>query len=514
MKNSELRKELEAILAAYPIHLLADDATRKIVQERLKFIIKGSANQALFINTLTYFSGSGAVAFLSPMINSMTNLNGSLKNILVASTLVMSTLTYLPVGMIVDKNGGLALILSTRFISLVGQLGLITIAMLTDLSTIDSFDWRFALIALCSMLVGLSTLAFILVGNVAYWHPLKKAGFVQSLFSGIGNMALGLSALFLQLTFEALGVVGSLSLYAVFFLLTTVIAAKGMQAPPYHQLLALGIAPDDAQALAKIAGQEKLPNLDIKSAWRESLKTVLGLRPAALLINVVAAYGGFYATSIGFYITLRNRFNLPVNSAVVINAVGSLWSMLIRILASRVSDRIDKSGGVFIYIASALCIATAALMLAVPKPIPSIEYLVATTGILYTVFGIGSSSTLNLLVRWSKPNNPELSPYNIGAMSGWLGVIGGLSGVVLPSFVALLVATQGDDGYLNSFYLTAGVAILASILSGSAHYYTQHATTKICSHFFAVQRREVNSDEVVSGDSVGLLPLVDGRNTQ
>lgn len=464
--NTKLNVNLTELFAN---SALDEQAIKNEILKHITPLIKSSPRQALAIDTIIFFTGFSASVAVSPVVNSMGNLSGPLKNLLVASPSILGSLLQPFVGVAIDKTGGKKLITALRIISLAGTASLTLLIATQDITNVNAFDWRYAGIFLCNFFAGTNIAIFPLLSNAMYWFPPEKAGQVQSIYAGIGGSSLASALLFLHFSLQSIGLTGALSIFLAMSLVGAITTGFALQEPPYHQLLKLHLSHEAAKEVATLIGQKKFPISPKVSYLKDFLNLFKEQRTYALALAVYSSSGGFISSSINMYITLINILKLEVGDAVAITAAGSLWSTMVRTMTGPVLDKCDTSGGVYTLLIGSLLSLSGALMLAIPRPLPSLGYALAAKFIMDAGFGIGGTATFRTLATWSNPKNQALKPYNIGTMSSLIGAIGATAGTLLPLFTALLVAFQDENGYLNSFYLTAGLSFSAGLACWKVH---------------------------------------------
>lgn len=480
-----------------------DEALLDAFKLELKKAIKGTPTQALVIDTISVFTSATATVAISPAVNSMTELNGSLKNILAGSPSMAGALLMLPIGMSYDRSGGKKEFIALRAIGVLGMLGLTTFASFGNLETVNSFDARFAGVLGLNLLVGSTTPSFLAINNLIHWYPRNKVGFAAGVYGGLGNLAPGLFLLLLQLSLDKLGLPLSFGLSAGTLAVGTGIMAAFYRTSPYHQLRQKGLSHENAIAASALMGQERFPlSPDIK--YRDVLKeTALDLRAITLSLTS-SSYGIFIASTISLYIMLTESLKLSADQAVLATSAGSIWSTIVRLPTGKFVDKCDPSKGVYTFSVANLLIMAGALMTAIPKPLPSLAYTLGAQALIFTGSGIGSTSSLAILSHWSTPENNHSNHYNTGAMTGITASVGVLWGLLLPLTTAGFVYNQGDDGYQNFFYFVAGLSMLATTMTllTEQHLKTplQHSFANSWAHTFNRQNGNDNLNDIELGE--------------
>ena len=434
--------------------------------QRLQATISSTPSLARLLNIATFFTSVLASTAVTPIINKANKLTGAPKFILASTPLIFSTLLVMPLGKRMDAIDGMRYIKLSRLVSTVALTGLIVISSLSDISEQEAIDGQYILLLLLSGLAGLSTVSYVLISNSIYWSKLENVTYIQSIFSGIGNSALALSQIGLQLTQELIGLPAALTILALIYALSSVMSILFLANPPYHQLKKLGICEEKSRLLAKLLGQEKLP---LEEGEHLRSLSLLSLRSLALMIAVVAGFGCFYLASNSLFITLTDVHSFSARDAVLTSSCGTILSIVLRVSTSKLIDKYDRTGGYATIILSILPAAVATLMLANSANVSQLSYIFASVILLYVGLGMVTASTSGLMVTWSKPNNESKPPYDMGAISGRLGFAGGISGVIMPLTSSAFIASQGEEGYFNSFYLMTALLATAAILTTVTH---------------------------------------------
>lgn len=114
------------------------------------------------------------------------------------------------------------------------------------------------------------------------------------------------------------------------------------------------------------------------------------------------------------------------------------------------------------------------LMLAIPRPLPGLGYLLPAKFCMDAGFGAGATAVFRECASWSKPVNKRLNEYNVGTMTKFIGASGASSGFIAPLFLALLVALFDKDGYQHNFYFIAALSFIAAIATFAMHKNVKH----------------------------------------
>lgn len=456
---------------------LKDNLLEPITEDelRIKFIavvkndIKGTPTHALIVNIIGLFTSDIAAIVPSPAINSMTKLNGPLKNILVGASSLSGSLLMLPVGNRFDKTGGIYEILALRCIAVLGMLGLTTLSSVTDLSTVDHFDYRFGTMLALNFLVGFTLPSFLAITNIVHWTPIASFGFSSSMYGGIGNLAPGLFLMLLQLSRQEIGLPVSFGLSTSVLALGSAIMAKYFVKPPYHQLIEKNIEHDHAVAIANLIGQERFPLPPDTNYWQLLKDTLNDMRAVSLAI-ASSSYGIYLASTITLYITLIEILKLSVTQAVITTGICSIWSTISNGLMGKPIDKYDRaSGGTYSFCLSNLLTISGALLMAASRPLPGFAYTAAAQALIFTGTGISSLASIVLTANWAHPDNDYSKPYNNGMMGGALATIGQMWGILLPLSLAGFTLNNPTEGYQDFYYLIAGLATLSSTMIALTH---------------------------------------------
>lgn len=382
----------------------------KELETHIRSLIKGSANQALAMNTFIIWTAFAAAVSMGPVVNSMPRLPGVLKSVLVAAPLFPSPLQFIT-GKHVDKTGGQSLLLLFRMIGLVGMAGLTTMAATADLATVDRFDVRYFLMLACAIASGVSLQIFPLLTSLVHWKA-ERAGHMTAVYAGVGGSALAIAALTLQYMLDYFGLTAAMGLLLGISTLGTAVTKLALYPSPYHQLLAMEFDSAEAKLLASHYGQKAFPSLPDDFA-NMLLRAAKDPRTIALTISVYGTFGGFLSASTSLFLALINILKLSPATAVTLSAVGSLWATSVRTISGIIMDRYDPSGGPYSIMLSTALSLIGALMLAIPSSVSSLEYVVAAVLTMYTGFGIGATATFRTSSTWATKSTSKLQLANV-----------------------------------------------------------------------------------------------------
>lgn len=439
------------------------------LEEAVNILIKGSANKALAINTFIFWTAFASGVAMSPFVNSMPNLPGELKSLLVAAPLFSAPL-QIKVGKDVDKTGGQSTLLKLRIIGLAGLTSLTIIASIIDPETVFEFDARYAWMLGSAIAAGASIQIFPLMTSLVHWK-VERAGHMTAVYAGVGGSALAISALTLQYILDNFGLAPAIGLFLGISTLGTVVTKTSLYPSPYHQLLESNFTEKEAELLARRYGQKAFP-----SSPDDFAKTLFHVandrRTIVLAIAISATFGGFISSSTSLFLALINVLKLLPSEAITFSAIGSLWSTFIRTISGDAMDRYDSSGGAYSIILSSILSMVGALMLALPESVGSLYYVGAAVFLMYTGFGIGATATFRTTTTWSKNSTQSLQPMNLGTLNSLVGVVGASCGAIFPMIArGLATVDAGPPNYLRSFWFTGGLSAAAGVSTAVIHRY-------------------------------------------
>jgi hypothetical protein len=428
--------------------------------------LNGSLKQAWCIDTLMWLSGYATVVSVSPAVNTMTKLSSPLAFILIAMPSVLSFSLQIPAGYLIDITGGISFMHRVRTVSVLGSIGLVVLSATTDLSTVNSADWRYGLLCLFGILIGSSGASYQLISNITYWSAQNTAITNRSTYAGVGGLAAGLSLLLLYFTEEGLGLAGSFAIFCGLLLISTLLGKIYLVAPYYHQLRAQNYSAIEAEQTAKAHGQFYFPSKHIESFLQTLTRTAFDRRYAVLAVGIYSSFGTAIFSSTSLYQILIRAVNMSRLSAILITAFGSIWSTIVRSLTGRLIVHYDKSSnGAYTFIISSILVMIGALILACPRPFPELAIILPAKFLFIDPgVGIGTGAIFQMVNAWSNPKNTDLNQYDVGMMSGLVGSCGGSGNIIFPLLTSLLVALNDIEGYSYSFVVTASLAFIAAIL--------------------------------------------------
>lgn len=481
---------------------------RDIFLEELKKDIPDKRIVALITDIIIFFTSATAAVTMSPVINSMKELDSSWKTALTAIPAFSSAILMIPAGIFTDRTGGKNEILLLRIIAIVALLGLIAQSALVDISAIKDADLQYAIIAVELFFAGMSIPSFLVINNIVHWFPINQLGHVLSLFGGLGNLGAGIFLMTLQFALSEIGLTSALILATSILTLGTAVMGFLYKIPPYHQLLAKGLSPEQSRYVASLLGQEKFPLATNTNYLKLLFKTANDLR--AFTLCVAISCGSIHFTStVGLYISLVELLNVSQSSAVMTTAILSMSSTVVRTCTGKLIDKFDNSSGAKTYFLGSGFIAAGALMSAIPRPLPSEIYMIVAQSLIFAGVGFASAGQTCLLPRWSAPNNHHSPAYNTGTMTGISSTSAQIWSLILPLITAAMVSKNGKEGYLDSYYLIFALTLLSSSLIFLTQKHLEKPLTETLRDWagkFQSPRRRGGSDEVELG-TASLLGL-------
>lgn len=414
-------------------------------QERIS--VHGTPSSGLFWATFGFFMGFAAVSLYGPVakhFKQTLGLSGLALGLLVAAPQLTGSLLRIPFGAWVDKVGGKKPFMVLFLLSLAGMAGLWLLLRLYQDQPAPPL--LYPGILLCGFLSGCGVATFSVgIPQTAYWFPKSRQGAALGAYAGLGNTAPGIFVIILPLALAAFGLVGAYGLWFLFLLVGTVLYWVFAVDAPYFQFRSKGKSHEEAQVLAKEAGQELIPSGQLIQALKRSAR--IG-RTWALVALYFTSFGGFLALTTWFPAYWSLFHNLEIRQAGLLTAVGfSLLASIIRVFGGGWSD---KFGGEKTAIVSFLVTALGAVILIFGRDF----WPCLLGGILMGAgMGVANAAVFKLV--------PQYVPEAVGGASGWIGGLGAFGGFVVPPCLGVFVDSFGREGYAQGFWIYVILALFS-----------------------------------------------------
>lgn len=436
---------------------------KKTIKKYLKLPeIKGSPNEMIAIATIMSILLFVPSNMTTPAIAGIQGLSDSKKFSLVISPILTGSALTIPVGVTIDKNGGVNLIRLLRALSILGNIGFTTLVTTSDISTITDGDSRYYLLLASNIFSGLTAATYATVTIPMMWNPKRSSGYIQAVYSGVALIMMALSQFAIQLGIDNFGMLPTYALLTTLVTIGNLITCLLIKAPPYQQYLEAGFDDTLSRLFAEAYGQEQFSKKPEIGYLRDFLKTLKDPRAFVISLAVFISAGGAYAISAIMPIILNSLLNVPSSEAVKSIAIISMGANLIRIISGKLLDKFDPTHGIATHtFATSFLVATGGLMLAIPRPIPSIRY--ALTGVSFLSAGLSTAASASFKqVSEMASGNSRLSSYNIGTMGSIVSASGGLASLAFSLIFSVFFSLQGTKGYSSGFFVIVAIAVFAN----------------------------------------------------
>jgi NNP family nitrate/nitrite transporter-like MFS transporter len=329
--------------------------------------------------------------------------------LLAAIPVLTGALLRIPVGIIADRIGGRATMMT---------LMLIVAIPVYLVSKVNSYGMALVL----ALFVGLAGTSFAAgVAWVSAWYPAERKGFALGMF-GMGNIGAALTALVaptLLTLVPAAGLAGGL------------IGGQWRFVPVMYAALLV---------LAALLVRLVVPGKDRKPAGGRTFTQLI----SPLKYVRVWRFGYYYMTVFGAFVAMSlwlpkyyvDNYDMQLRSAGFLAAAFVITASVIRPIGGALADRI---GGRKVMILSLGTAATAALFLSLPMGRTTFFLL---TILLGAGLGIGTAAVFTYI--------PQYFPDDVGAVGGLVGAIGAIGGFILPLIFATV---KGATGYAPSIFV-------------------------------------------------------------
>ncbi len=412
--------------------------------------IKGTPSSGLFGATLGFFFGFAAVALFGPTAGKFKQvmpLSPAQIGLLVAAPALSGSLLRIPFAAWVDTSGGRKPFLVLMLLSLLGMCGL-TLVIFTRYPE-GMTAGLYPLLLLLGVLCGCGIATFSVgIGQVSYWYPMAQQGQALGIFAGIGNLAPGIFSFLLPLALASLKLGGSYLAWLIFLAAGTVLYFWIGRNAPFFQLVAQGIAPEQAKVAAREHAQELFPAGSLKISLAHSART---WKTWVLVAIYFTTFGGFIAMTAWLPVYWTSYFEVSPVRAGFLTALYSILASLIRVFGGRIADR---SGGENTAIGSMLVMLAGALLMGFSQSLP----LSVLAEVLMAVgMGIGNAAVFKLV--------PQEVPDAVGGAAGWVGGLGAFGGFAIPPLLGEIVKRLGPTGYARGFVIFAVLALTSLLLA-------------------------------------------------
>lgn len=427
---------------------------RRILQEK----IRGSKETVWRVNAIVAATGFVPISGISPLVNSIPNLDGPLKNLLVGAPSICGSLLMLILGSQLDKNSGKKMINTMRGVSMLGAFGLTLLTAYYEPEEIN-----YSIVLMLNALTGASIPSFLLNNNIISWTPIRDSGAALAKFAATAGIAPSLTLVMLQLGKEYLSLSAAFALSTGVLLAGTLFSHRFVRESPFYQLKQFNVPDENAKALARLFGQEKFPLPQRANYWKSLRETAYDFRALGLSAATIASFGNFLLMTTTLYQTLTHTLQFTTEQAVYTTAGFSFGAMGVRYFVGAPMDRFDKSHGVITFQIGMGLLTVGSIMQGLHRPSPELAYALTAQSLIAMGIGFSSASAFRLLIKWSQPDNAT-PPYAIGVMGAIASFSGQFAGFGLNAIAAAIVSRDEQGSYFDTFYLMASLALVSSLL--------------------------------------------------
>ncbi|MEO0424643.1 MAG: MFS transporter [Pseudomonadota bacterium] len=408
--------------------------------------LRGSPAQGLGGATAAFFLGLAAVALYGPTaveLRESMGLTAFYMGLLVGAPQLTGSLLRIPFGAWADEIGGRLPIMILLGLSVAGLVGFTSVMFLyyPDGLTADLFP----IVILCGLLSGCGIATFSVgVPQASYWYRQREQGKALGIYGGLGNTAPGIFTLLLPFALAIFGLAGSYAAWTVFLIVGLIAYAVIGKDAYYFQLRRQGVAHEQAEQVAREAGQELFPSGNAKTALAISAKNS---NTWALVFLYFTSFGGFLALTAWFPSYWREYQGFDIRWAAVLGGVGfSLLASFVRIYGGIIADKFGGERiamlGFALVLAGALCLCFTSV------------FAIALAGELLIGIGMGiaNAAVFKLVARYV--------PDAVGGAAGWVGGLGAFGGFLMPPILGLFVDALGPSGYAQGFVIYVVAALM------------------------------------------------------
>lgn len=409
-------------------------------------IVKGSAQHSLLGATIGFFIGFGAVSLFGPTAQSfikVMQLSPAQVGLLVAMPMLTGSLLRIPFGAWVDRNGGKLPFLILLVASVIGIAGLYWMLLKLYPTRLTQADYPWLLFFGALGGCGIATFS-VGIGQVSYWFPKSRQGRALAFYAGFGNTSPGMVAILLPLIIAAgglwMGYLVSLTIVVAGIVLYLFLGSDA----PYFQLRRQGVAPAEAETLAKAHGQELLP---APSVLRTLIDSAASWRTWPLVALYFTSFGGFLALTAWLPTFWGTYYKAPHWVALALTAGFSLFASLIRVPGGSWSDRF---GGEKVALVAYVALLAGAAIMTLSG---SFTLTVLGEALVGAGMGVANAAVFKLV--------PQYVPDAIGGTAGWVGGLGALGGFVVPPLMGRIAQSMGPIGYARGYAIYVVLALIS-----------------------------------------------------
>ncbi len=398
----------------------------------------GTPRKALWSATLGFFVGFAAVALFGPSASrfqAVMHLGPLALGFLVAVPSLSGSLLRIPFSAWVDSSGGRRPFLVLLTASVAGMAGLALVARFLYPAHLGAGSYLLLMALGALSGCGIATFS-VGISQVSYWFPQKRQGRALAIFAGVGNVAPGIFLLLVPFALNRMGLAWCYDVWLSILIAGTVLYALLGKNSPYFQLLKQGLDPAAARARARELGQDLFPAASLKESLRISARV---WRTWALVWIYFTTFGGFMALTAWLPIYWTSYFKVSVEHALMLTAVFSIITSLIRVIGGVLSDQLHEGGENTAILALLITLVGALVMTG------SHQFELSVPGEILMAFGMGICNAAVFKIV------PQAVPHAVGGAAGWGGGLGAFGGFVIPPVMGFAVRNLGQSGYPIGF---------------------------------------------------------------
>ncbi len=340
-------------------------------------------------------------------------LNASEFGLLVATPILSGSLSRLPLGLLTDFYGG----------RVVFSVQMLVVATATYCLSFAELYWQYLIIGL---FVGLAGGSFAIgVAYTSAWFQKERQGLAMGIF-GCGNVGAALTNVAAPLILMAYGWRMVPQVYGACMLLMATIFIVFTFDDPVHQKTKEGM---------------------IKSTMAEQLKPLSELRVWRFGLYYFFVFGGFVALALWLPQYFISEYDMSLSQASFLTVMFTLPAGLVRAVGGWISDAYGaRYVNWWVFWVCIVCL----FFLSYPPTTMTVHGIerdielvfrvnvIAFTGLIFLMggaMGFGKASVYRII--------HDYYPNNMGTVGGFVGVIGGLGGFVLPIVFGLAADVTG-----------------------------------------------------------------------
>ncbi|SNT72149.1 MFS transporter [Amphiplicatus metriothermophilus] len=353
-------------------------------------------------------------SIIGVQIKDELSLSESQFGLLVGAPILTGSLIRLALGVLADRHGG----------RLVYTLAMLAAAAATFLL---SFAETYAQMLIAAFGVGIAGGSFAVgAAYVSRFYPTEKQGAALGIF-GVGNVGAAATKFLAPFVMVALGWEATAQIWAACLAVAGVVFYFATEEDPVTKARAGGFAPR-----RPLAGE--LAPLRNMQVWRFALYYFF-------------VFGGFVALALWLPRYLIGVYGFDIKLAGMIGAVYSIPGSIFRAWGGALSDRVGARKVMYWTFAAS---AAATLVLSIPPAdytvygmngAVTLHVAVGPAAFVATAFVLGFFMSLGKAAVYK--HVPVYYADNVGAVGGFVGMIGGLGGFFLPIAFGLLLETTG-----------------------------------------------------------------------